>query len=196
MKVAVIDLGFNSVKLVGYDVGKDGIFKPYQQEGIKARLGEGLPKTGYLGKEPVRRTIKALRLFRDIINFDSVRHVLPIATSAVREAGNRDDFLSQVRTETGLVFKVLSGQEEGLYSYIGALRTTCTPTALFFDLGGGSLELVYTENYNIRKIRSYPLGALRLAQQFGKGDGTFSRKNYSKMVRHILQALPDEKKLR
>lgn len=195
MKVAVIDLGFNSVKLVNYDVAKDGTFRPYQQEGIKVRLGEGLHKTGYLGKDQVNRTIKALRIFRDIINFDSIRHVLPVATSAVREAGNREDFLKQVRSETGFVFTVLSGQEEGLYSYIGASRATCLPTTLFFDLGGGSLELVYTENHNIKKIRSYPLGALRLSQIFGRGDGTFSSKNFSRLVKHIRQNLPTPKEL-
>jgi exopolyphosphatase/guanosine-5'-triphosphate,3'-diphosphate pyrophosphatase len=195
MKVSVIDLGFNSVKLVNYDIKKDGTFKAYQQEGVKVKLGEGLHESGYLGKEQVDRTIDALRMFRDIINFDSIRHVLPVATSAVREAGNKNDFLKQVYGQTGLQFKVLSGQEEGLYSYIGALQATCTPTALFFDLGGGSLELVYTENYGIKKIKSYPLGALRLSQMFGKKDGTFSRKDYGKMEKHILEVLPDRKEL-
>jgi exopolyphosphatase/guanosine-5'-triphosphate,3'-diphosphate pyrophosphatase len=195
MKVSVIDLGFNSVKLVNYDIKKDGSFKAYQQEGVKVKLGEGLQETGYLGKEQVDRTIEALRMLHDIINFDSIRHVLPVATSAVREAGNKSDFLKQVYGQTGFQFKVLSGQEEGLYSYIGALEATCVPTALFFDLGGGSLELVYTENYGIKKIRSYPLGALRLTQMFGRKDGTFSRKDYGKMEKHILETLPDRKEL-
>jgi exopolyphosphatase/guanosine-5'-triphosphate,3'-diphosphate pyrophosphatase len=195
MKVSVIDLGFNSVKLVNYDIKKDGTFKAYQQEGVKVKLGEGLHETGYLGKEQVNRTIGALGMFRDIINFDSIRHALPVATSGVREAGNKSDFLKQVYSQTGFQFKVLSGQEEGLYSYIGAMQATCTPTALFFDLGGGSLELVYTENYGIKKIKSYPLGALRLSQMFGRKDGTFSKKDYGKMEKHILDVLPDKKEL-
>jgi exopolyphosphatase/guanosine-5'-triphosphate,3'-diphosphate pyrophosphatase len=132
-------------------------------------------------------------MFRDIINFNSIRHVLPVATCAVREAGNRADFLKQVFRETGFNFKVLSDTEEGLYSYVGALRATCIPTALFFDLGGGSVELVYTENYGIKKIKSYPLGALRLSQLFGRGDGTFSKKNYAKMVHHVQQVLTNPK---
>lgn len=195
MKVSVIDLGFNSVKLVNYDIKRDRSFKAYQQEGVKVKLGEGLHETGYLGKEQVDRTIDALRMFRDIINFDSIRHVLPVATSAVREAGNKNDFLKQVCSQTGFQFKVLSGQEEGLYSYIGALQATCTPTTLFFDLGGGSLELVYTVNYGIKKLKSYPLGALRLSQMFGKKDGSFARKDYEKMEKHIVEALPDRKEL-
>jgi exopolyphosphatase / guanosine-5'-triphosphate,3'-diphosphate pyrophosphatase len=192
MKTSVIDLGFNSVKLVNYDIKKDGSFKAYQQEGVKVKLGEGLHETGYLGKEQVERTIEALRIFRDIINFDSIRHVLPVATSAVREAGNKTDFLKQVYSKTGFQFKVLSEHEEGLYSYVGALQATCIPTVLFFDLGGGSLELVYTENYSIKKIKSYPLGALRLSQMFSRKDGTFSRKDYTKMENHIIEVLSDK----
>jgi exopolyphosphatase/guanosine-5'-triphosphate,3'-diphosphate pyrophosphatase len=78
---------------------------------------------------------------------------------------------------------------------VGALQATCVPTALFFDIGGGSLELVYTENYAIKKVKSYQLGALRLSQMFGEGDGTFSKKAYDKLEEHIRDALPDKKEL-
>lgn len=195
MRVSVIDLGFNSVKMVSYDVKRDSSFKAYQQDAAKVRLGEGLHRTGYLGREPMQRTIEALKLFRDVINFDSVKHVLAVATSAVRDAGNREDFLKQVYAQTGFQFRVLSGQEEAFYSYVGALQATCIPTALFFDIGGGSLELVYTENYTIKKVKSYQLGALRLSQMFGNGDGTFSKKAYDKMEGHVQDTLPDKREL-
>ncbi len=195
MKVAVVDLGFNSAKLVNYDIKQDGTFIAYRQEGFNVKLGEGLGRGGYLSGEPVQRTIKALKLFRDIINFDSIHHTLSVATSAVRDASNRDPFLKEIRRETGFQFKVLSGEEEGLYSYIGALQATCAPTSLFFDLGGGSLELVYTENYEIKKVKSYPLGALRMSKMYSNGDGSFSKKAYSKMQSHILDTLPDSKEL-
>ena len=194
MKVSVIDLGFNSIKLVNYDVKKNGTFKAYQQEGLKVKLGEGLNhSTGYLSGPPIQRTIDALKMFRDIIDFDSIDQVLPVATSVVREAVNKDDFLKQIYKQTGFEFKVLSGQEEGLYSYVGALRAICMPTTLFFDLGGGSLELVYTENYNIKTIQSYPLGALRISDMFGDKNGTFSKRNYNNMEQYIFDILPDKK---
>ena len=194
MKVSVIDLGFNSIKLVNYDVKKNGSFKAYQQEGVKVKLGEGLNNsTGYLSGAPVQRTIEALKMFRDIINFDSIDQVLPVATSVVREAANRDDFLKQIYKQTGFQFKVLSGQEEGLYSYVGALRAICMPTTLFFDLGGGSLELVYTENYTIKSIKSYPIGALRMSNMFGDKNGIFSKRNYSKIEQYIWDILPSKK---
>jgi exopolyphosphatase / guanosine-5'-triphosphate,3'-diphosphate pyrophosphatase len=194
LKVSVIDLGFNSVKMVNYDVRRDGSYIAYQQEGVKVKLGEGLTKAGYLTGEPVKRTVETLKLFRDVIGFDSIRHVLPVATSAVRDAANRADFLKLVRDQTGFQFKMLTEQEEAFYSYVGALQSTCIPTSLFFDLGGGSLEMVYTENYSIKKVKSYPLGSLRLSQKYSDG-GMFSKKTHSKMENHILDVLPERKDL-
>jgi exopolyphosphatase/guanosine-5'-triphosphate,3'-diphosphate pyrophosphatase len=66
---------------------------------------------------------------------------------------------------------------------------------LFFDIGGGSIELVYTENYSIKKIRSLPLGAFRLTQRFGRRDGSFSKKNYARMEEYILKTLPEKREL-
>ena len=196
MKAAVIDLGFNSAKLVTYDVNRNNnSFKAYEQEGTKIRLGQDLHQSGILGREPIQRAIHTLKLFRDIINFQCIKCVLAIATSAVRECNNQDDFLHKVFQETGFRFRVLSGKEEALYSYLGALQSTCLPTALFFDLGGGSLELVYTENFKIKKLISLPLGALRLTQIYCNTGGKYSKKNYSRMEEYIAKQLPDRKGL-
>ena len=196
MKVSIIDLGFNSAKLVNYHVNrKNNSFKAYEQEGAKVRLGQDLHHTGILGREPIQRTIHTLKLFRDIVNFQCVKYVLSIATSAVREANNKNDFLHEVLQSTGFRFRVLSGKEEALYSYLGALQSICIPTALFFDLGGGSLELVYTENFKIKKLISLPLGALRMSQTYSDAGGRLSKKNYSRMEEHIIKNLPDRKGL-
>nr|MBA3286383.1 hypothetical protein [Nitrosopumilus sp.] len=81
-----------------------------------------------------------------------------------------------VQKETGFRFKVLSEEEEAIYSYIGASRAICLPDALFFDLGGGSLEMVSTKDYKVKKIISVPLGALRLSEKFiTKSDGVFEK---------------------
>lgn len=195
MKVSVLDLGFNSAKLVNYHVSYDGSYKAYQQESMKVRLGQDLAQTGSIADGSLDRTIDALRLFRDIVDFQSIKHVVPVATSAVREAVNRAEILEQVFHETGFRLRVLSGKEEALYSYLGALHATCLPTGLFFDLGGGSLELVYSENFKIKNSLSLPLGGLRLSQTFSDSAGTFSKKNYLKMEEHINEALPERKEL-
>lgn len=193
-KISVIDLGSNSVKLVNFNITPDNSYQAYQHESITVRLGEGLAETNNLKDEPVKRTIKALKLFRDIIAVQSIKHVLPVATSAVREAANKEEFLDRVYFETGFKFRVLSEEEEALYSYAGAIRSLRLPTVLFFDIGGGSLEMVSVNQFKIRKIISLPLGTLRLMQTFGD-DGELSEKDLAKMKSKIFDLIPSRKEL-
>lgn len=141
------------------------------------------------------RAIDTLKVFRDIIQLNPIKSVLPIATSAVREASNRNDFLSSVSKETGFDFKVLSEREEALYSYIGAIKALHIPDALFFDIGGGSLEIVHAERFKIKKVISLPLGALRLTNQFNDKKGKLTDKSLRNLQRYILNLLPSKKDL-
>jgi exopolyphosphatase/guanosine-5'-triphosphate,3'-diphosphate pyrophosphatase len=195
LKVSVIDLGFNSLKLVTYGVRDDKTFYVVEQRSVSARLGEGMMEGGYLQLEPMQRTIEGLELFKEIIDSESITHFLPIATSAVREALNRDEFVKQIQRETGFAFRVLSEKEEAYYSYAGAFRSIFEPNVLFFDLGGGSLEMVRTVNFGIRKATSLRLGALRLTLMFANKKGIFPKKNYSRMRRFIEDMIPDSSDL-
>ena len=193
MKISVIDIGSNTLKLVNYDVKKDLSFTAFQQESTKVRLGESLDRTHNLSDQSIERAIDTLLLYRDIIKMESVKRCLCIGTSAVREAQNSAHFLDQVYKKTGFKIRILSGKEEAYYSYLGASMFTYLPNALLFDLGGGSLELVYTEEFNIKKVDSLPLGALRLTQIYGKKDSSFSRKDCDDMVQKIHDSLPTRK---
>jgi len=195
LKASVIDVGYNSIKLVSYSVRPDNTFFAYEQRSIHARLGEGLDQTGYLSAEPVRRAVQGLKHFRDILEIESIKQVIPVATSAVREASNQDDFLKEVYQKTGFRFRVLSGREEAIYSYRGAAAATDAKDILFFDIGGGSLEIVYAENNDIKKILSLPLGGLRLTQRYADADGSFSDKQYQKMRNEIHEILPSAEDL-
>lgn len=201
MKVSVIDLGYNSLKLVNYQVNKDKSFSAYGQESVLPRLGEGLDRSGILEAQPIKRTIKALKLFRDIVTVQRIDHVLPIATSAVREAGNKQFFLKEAVVETGFAFKVLSEREEAVYSYAGARAALNVDAGLFFDLGGGSLEMVHFEDSTVKRILSLPLGGLRLTDLYANNKGVFTNKSYVRMKKRTLgllptiEDLPSEKKL-
>lgn len=141
------------------------------------------------------RAIDTLKVFRDIIQLNPIKSVLPIATSAVREASNRDEFLSSVSKETGFNFKVLSEREEALYSYVGAIKSLDIPDVLFFDIGGGSLEIVHAERFRIKKVISLPLGALRLTNQFDGKKGKLTDKNLKNLKRYVWDLLPSKKDL-
>lgn len=195
MKAAVIDVGFNSMKMVRYKVEPDGTSKAYGQLGALAKLGEGLEKTGYLGAEPISRTINALKLCKETASLESIRHVLLIGTSPVREAANREEFLRRVTEETGLKMRVLTGNEEALYGVLGAIRSIEGSSILFFDLGGGSLELTHVDKFRIKRILSLPIGALKMTSAFVGKDGKFSKKNRGKMAKQIEQLLPSRSEL-
>jgi exopolyphosphatase/guanosine-5'-triphosphate,3'-diphosphate pyrophosphatase len=195
VKVAVIDVGYNSLKMVKYLVEPDGTQRTYGQFGVMARLGEGLEQTGYLGKESMSGTVEALKLCKESAILDEIKHILLIGTSPVREAINREEFLRFVQEETGMKMRVLTGNEEALYGFLGAARSVNTPTMLLFDLGGGSLELTYAVKQRIVRILSLPLGVLKLTDQYASKDGTFSKKNRARMTKRINQLLPSRKEL-
>ena len=203
MKASVIDLGYNSIKLVNYNIiQKNNNYRPYYDKSIRVKLGEDMHITNLLKPDAMDRTIECIKYFSDIINIESIEFVLPFATSAVREAENKKIFLQKIQEQTGFKFKILSSEEEAYYSYLGALNSLCIPNCLFFDLGGGSLELVYTENYKIKKIMSLPLGSLKLTQKFfsnntekNNNDRESIEKSYLKLQNYLLESLPSKKDL-
>ncbi len=191
-RAAVIDLGFNSLKLVNYNVRPDGSFESFEQYSTLAQIGEGLDRTGVLGEERIRETIEELKVFRSVLKMHSIDSVAAVATSAVREAGNRDEFLSRVRREAGFEFRVLSEKEEGFYSWLGAAAALRSGDTLFFDLGGGSLELVSSRRGRPAGIVSLPLGALRVTQKFSrKGAGPLTRNGISKLRKHAEDVIDE-----
>jgi exopolyphosphatase/guanosine-5'-triphosphate,3'-diphosphate pyrophosphatase len=195
---SVLDLGFNSAKLATYHVNGKTSFRIVSQEDAKVKLGEELDETGFLAVPPIERTLRVLKMFREIVDFESPRYVLPVATSAVREAANRSEFLHLAEETSRFKFRVLSEQEEALLSYFGAVLSLRIPTGVFFDLGGGTLAIVYAEEFKVKKVLCLPLGARRLTYLYGspKKGGLFVRKDYERMKEHILELLPGRKELR
>ena len=117
----------------------------------KVKLGESLDRAHNLSDQSIERAIDTLLLYRDIIRVESIKRCLCVGTSAVREAQNSAHFVDQVYKKTGFKIRILSGKEEAYYSYLGASMSSYLPNALFFDLGGGSLELAYTEDFKSRR---------------------------------------------
>ena len=191
LKAAIIDLGFNSVKMVCYSIDREVQFRAYRQDAFRARLGEGLDETGFLGVAQMRRTIGYLKILGEIAATESIDRVVPIATSAVREAPNGPDFLKSVLEETKLAFRSISSRDEALYSFAGAVGFSPSPDTVFFDLGGGSLEVVSASDFKIREVVSLPLGALRLSLEYGDGKGTFQKQRAKSMRKKILEILQE-----
>ena len=189
---SVLDLGSNSVKLVNYHISGSK-YKPYYQESVRLRLSDGL-EHGVIQEAYIENTIDVLKLFRDIVDFERTNYIIPFATSAIREAKNGVDIVNRIQRETDFDFKILSDRQEAILSYVGAIRALRLPSVLFFDLGGGSLELLLAINYKIKKVISLPLGVLRLTRAFSN-DPEYKSVNFDSMISHVNNLLPSKTEL-
>ncbi len=172
-RVAAIDIGTNSVRLLV--VEKAGKSLKMLKSGLcTTRLGEGIGN-GMLLSGAMERTVEAISRFYQIALGLGAERVFTAATSAVRDAVNRDEFLALVRQRTGLMVRVLSGKEEAALIYRGVLTgLAVTPflTAVV-DVGGGSTELIWMQGGNLR-FASVNVGAVRAAEADLTGDEIFS----------------------
>src|SRR5918999_733080 len=165
--VAAVDVGTNSVHLLVARVVDAGGFEPLGREKEVVRLGSGSGDMKVLHPDAIDRGIAALRRFRQIADISGAR-ITAVATSAVREADNRDAFLDRARAEAGIEVEPISGTEEARLVSLGAL--TAVPVfaqpALFVDIGGGSTELVVGVGGEVAEATSLKLGAIRLTDRF------------------------------
>ena len=189
----MIDLGSNSVKMVNFNVDSHNTYKPYHQESIRVKLAEGLVD-GAIQQKHIEKTLDSLKLFRSIIDYEQIDYVLAVATSAVRDAKNKEEFIEQIQKETGFNFKILSEHEEAIYSHAGAIRSLNLPSTIFFDIGGGSLEIVSSKNFKIHKVISLPLGSLRVTQKFSD-NSDLSEKTIVKIKDYVEKLLPTRESL-
>ncbi len=181
--------------MVSYRVADCGEFEAYDQHGVMAKLGEGLVSGGPLPKAAMDRTLEALRLFREIVNTERMERVLPITTSPVREASNGVEFVKRAKLETGFDFRVLSGREEALLSFLGAAKAMDLSSSVLFDLGGGSLEITATKESRLSRVLSLRIGALRLTQSYSAEGGRYSNRSVNQMEEEILRRLPTRRDL-
>jgi len=145
MRVAVVDIGTNSTRLLVADVEPGGGITERQRESTVTRLGEGVEATGRLGDEPQRRVFAALERYAATIAAHHCEASAAVMTSAVRDAANGAEFADIVRDRFNLTGRTLSGDEEAAATFAGATaaRSGDDPTELVvIDIGGGSTELV------------------------------------------------------
>lgn len=201
--IAIIDLGYNSVKISAYDIYKNGHYKKKFQRQEYVQIGLDLNKNGRLiSNQNIERTNRALLSFREDLRHQDIDSVIPIATSAVRDAENQKEVINKLNDRTGLRFNVLSGPEEGFFTYIGSQSYMHIPNGLFFDLGGGSMELMHIQDFKILKTLCLDLGVLRLSEKFIKFNESYIddkdrlKINYEKLEKAITKYVPKRNQFR
>ncbi|MDZ7774025.1 MAG: Ppx/GppA phosphatase family protein [Balneolaceae bacterium] len=173
---AAIDIGSNTVLLLVARPSSTGapLLETLHEEQRMPRLGRGVDRSGNLGGEPVARTLEALADYRYLLKeeYPDLREVAVTATSAVRDAGNREEFLSRVRRETGFEVRLLSGPGEAALTYAGATAVLVgeegTRTTVV-DIGGGSTEIARGTR-RLRDRWSLDMGCVRYTERFLSGD--------------------------
>ena len=170
-RVASIDIGTNSTRLLVAEPGDDGGLRPTERLMQITRLGKGVDKTGRLDPEAIERTVATLREYREVMDRHGVTAVRMSATSASRDAANRDDFFDAAEAVVGTRPELLSGLDEARMSFLGATSDLDAARGPFlvFDLGGGSTEFVYGTD-DIEASISVDVGCVRMTERFLEHD--------------------------
>jgi exopolyphosphatase/guanosine-5'-triphosphate,3'-diphosphate pyrophosphatase len=192
--VAVIDLGSNSWRLVVFTFSPGGPrswWKRTDELYETVRIGAGLADTGRLSQEAMERGLETLTVFERFCQSSGISGdcVHAVATSAIRDAENQQDFLDLAHRRTKLRIEVLSEQEEARLGYVAAVNTSTLTDGAVLELGGGSLQLIQVTDRRATQLTSLPLGAVRLTEQFLPGDDPPKKKALGRLRDHLQQAL-------
>ncbi len=164
MRVAIIDLGSNSIRMNIVDVfdNKADVLKNMR---TIVRLSEGMGDEKLIRQKAVDRTLTVLSEFKKVIEDMKVDTVRAIATAALRTANNPELFLNSAK-ELGFDFEIISGEREAYYDYMGVVNTLPVNDCVIVDIGGASTELIRVENGVNKEMISIPMAAVNITEKY------------------------------
>jgi len=165
MRVAAIDCGTNSIRLLIADIN-DGKLREVERLMEIVRLGQGVDQTGQFHPDAISRTFAAIDKYATEISRRGVEKIRFCATSATRDATNREIFTSGVKSRLGIEPEVISGEEEARLSFLGATKELPASLAPFLvvDIGGGSTEFVFGDR-DVVAAKSVNIGCVRMSER-------------------------------
>lgn len=178
-RVAAIDCGTNSIRLLVADANPEtGELVDLERRMTIVRLGQGVDRTGRLAPEALERTFAACREYAQVIKEYGAERLRFVATSASRDAENRDEFVRGVVDILGVEPEVITGDQEAEFSFTGATKELTgsehlARPFLVVDIGGGSTEFVVGEDH-VRAARSVDVGCVRMTERHLVRDGVVS----------------------
>ena len=185
VRLAVADLGSNTFRLVVFEYTlPDGPFRLVDEIREVVRLTEGTPPGAPISDAAIARASRVARLFAGFCRNSNIDEVRAVATSAIRDAPNGAEVLAAI-TDGGLPARVISGDEEARYGYIGAINGTTLCDGLIAELGGGSIQVGRVRGRLLTESVSQPLGAVRMTDAFMPGP-VATRDDVLRLRRHAL----------
>lgn len=194
-RVAVIDLGSNSFRLVVFSAGgrraswwrrTDEIYQP-------VRIAEGMAQSGGLQEKPIERALAALEVFAHFCAASGLERdaIDAVATSAIRDARNREEFLERAEQRSGLPIRVLTREQEARYGYIAAVNSSTLGDGYVMDIGGGSMQLVRVCDRHMHEWGSWPVGAVTMTERFLPAKGSAKERQIEELRAFVAQELAD-----
>jgi exopolyphosphatase/guanosine-5'-triphosphate,3'-diphosphate pyrophosphatase len=166
-RVAVADLGSNSWRLVVYGYEPNTPWWSLVDEIREAvRIGAGMGDERVLRPERIDRAVHTAAVFASFCRASGIDQIEAVATSAIRDASNRDELLTAIRERTGLQPRVISGREEARYGWLAVANSTTIEDGFGLDIGGGSIQTLRLEGRRLAEAESLPLGSVRVSERF------------------------------
>jgi exopolyphosphatase/guanosine-5'-triphosphate,3'-diphosphate pyrophosphatase len=172
-RIAVVDLGTNSTRLLVADVTAQGDLVEIDRQGEVTRLGQGVDSTGRLAEEAQERVFACLARYRELTDTHGAERAVAVATSAMRDADNGAEFQAAIEQRFGLEIRTISGEEEARLTFLGATagRGTDSGPVLVIDIGGGSTEYVVGRPGEAPSFHvSTRMGSVRQTERHVNGD--------------------------
>ncbi len=184
MKLAAIDIGTNSFHMVIVQVDRAGAFEVVDREKEMVGLGKGTLADGRLSEESIQKVLACLSKMKKLSKAHGCSYLVAAATSAVREADNKEELLERIYEETGLKVRVITGEQEAelIFRAVQDGMDLSQRKALVLDLGGGSLECVVGNSFGTHLVESLPIGVLRMTEEYAQNPGVTSPKRYKALA--------------
>ncbi|MEG1612856.1 MAG: Ppx/GppA phosphatase family protein [Clostridia bacterium] len=169
-KIAIIDLGSNSARLVLVNILEGGYFVVFDELKESVRLAQDMDWDGFLKPQRIAQTIKTLKMFRRLCDANKIEKIYAYATAAVRRAKNQKSFLDEVAVSCGIKINVLTKDEQASLVYQGVINSLEVPKGLIMDIGGGSTQFIYYSRKNILASETLQFGSVTLTDLFKNDD--------------------------
>ena len=168
MTIASIDIGTNTILMLVAELGTGGGMRVISDQQVVARVGKGVDHSGSIAWDAFTRSEAFLAAYLDQAKREGVDVIRCTGTSALRDAKNGDDYLEYMHTKLGLEIEILTGDEEALWTYGGAISGFSDRNAPYavLDIGGGSTEMTVGHGFHIDERRSLDIGCVRLTEKF------------------------------
>ena len=165
-RIAIIDIGSNSARLVISHIYKNGAYNMVYNQKEALRLSQKVDGQNLLTEEAFTSTLDTMRSFAPMCKIYQADKTIAVATAAMRTAPNGPELVAKVAEQTGIQLHIISGKTEAYISYLGVINTLDVKNGIIFDLGGGSTELILFKNRKILESVSLPLGAVNTTGMF------------------------------